>query len=346
MKNKINMNRLFQTVLISGLALMVVSCGTKGKTAETMSDAAKAEKVKVEVVKKEKVQRALDLSAILEGWETMKVSPSLTGTIEHIYVDVASNVSVGAMLVRMDQNKYNTAKLAFTQASIEFDRVKALRETNTVSQQTYDQAKLGYDQAKENLDFLTENTFVKARFPGVVSAKNYVDGELYSGQPILVVTQINLLKTLVAIPESYFPDVKAGMKLTINTDIYSGESFAATIETIYPTIDPSTHTFQAKLKIPNGTSKLRPGMFVRTMLEMGEGDALVVPYQAVLKLTGSNERYVFINRNGIAKRVSVTLGRRYDEKVEIISSEINEGDQIIVVGQSKLVDGSKLEIIK
>lgn len=346
MKNKINMNRLFQTALITGLVLTVVSCGTKGKSEDENQDAKKAEKVKVEVIKKEKVQRALDLSATLEGWETMKVSPSLTGTIEHIYVEVGSYVSVGSMLVRMDQNKYNTAKLGFTQASIEFDRVKALRETNTVSQQTYDQAKLGFDQAQESLNFLTENTFVKSRFPGVVSAKNYVDGELYSGQPILVVTQINQLKALVAIPESYFPDVKAGMKLSITSDIYSGESFTAAIETIYPTIDPSTHTFQAKLKIPNGTSKLRPGMFVRTLLEMGEGDALVVPYQAVLKLTGSNERYVFINRNGTAKRVNVTLGKRFDDKVEIVSSEINEGDQIIVVGQAKLVDGAKLEIVK
>lgn len=346
MKNKFKMKRMFQALLISGLALMVASCGAKGKAEENTADASKAEKVKVETVKKEKVQRALDLSATLEGWETMKVSPSLTGTIEHIYVEVGSYVSVGSMLVRMDQNKYNTAKLGFTQASIEFDRVKALRETNTVSQQTYDQAKLGYDQAQESLNFLTENTFVKARFPGVVSAKNYVDGELYGGQPILVVTQINQLKALVAIPESYFPDVKAGMSLTITSDIYSGESFPATIETVYPTIDPSTHTFQAKLKIPNGTSKLRPGMFVRTMLEMGEGEALVVPYQAVLKLTGSNERYVFINRNGIAKRVSVTLGRRYDEKVEIISSEIKEGDQIVILGQAKLVDGSKLDIVK
>jgi len=345
-KKQNKMNRLFQTIIVVGLAAVVASCGTKGKSEEQAVVENKVEKVKVEAIQKQTVARKLDVSATLEGYETMKVSPSLTGNIEHIYVEVGSYVGAGQMLVRMDQNKYNTAKLGFTQASIEFDRVKALKETNTVSQQTYDQAKLGYDQAKESLNFLTENTFVKSRFPGVVSAKNYVDGELYSGAPILVITQINQLKALVSIPESYFPLIKSGMTMNLNSDIYKGESFPATIETVYPTIDPSTHTFQAKLRIPNGTSKLRPGMFVRTTLEMGEVDALLVPYQAVLKLTGSNERFIFINNNGVAKRVSVTLGQRYDEKVEIISDQVKEGDQLIVVGQSKLVDGSKLEVIK
>lgn len=346
MKNQNKMNRLFLTILVSGLAIAVTSCGAKGKTEDQTTVETKIEKVKVETIQKQKVARTLDLSSTLEGYETMKVAPSLTGNIEHIYVEVGSYVGVGQMLVRMDQNKYNTAKLAFTNASIEFDRVKALKETNTVSQQTYDQAKLGYDQAKESLNFLTENTFVKARFPGVVSAKNYVDGELYSGAPILVITQINQLKALVSIPESYFPLVKNGMTLNLTSEIYKDESFPATIETVYPTIDPSTHSFQAKLRIPNGTAKLRPGMFVRTTLEMGEVEALMVPYQAVLKLTGSNNRYIFINNNGVAKRVEVTLGQRFDEKVEIMSDKIKEGDQIIVVGQARLVDGSKLEIVK
>ncbi len=340
------MNKLFQTAFVLSLAITMFACGNKDKTQNQNSNENKVEKVKVETVQKEKVSRKIDLSATLEGYETMKVSPSLTGNIEHIYVEVGSYVATGQMLVRMDQNKYNSAKLAFTQAGIEFERVKALKETNTVSQQTYDQAKLGYDQAKESLSFLTENTFVTARFPGVVSAKNYVDGELYSGAPILVITQINQLKALVSVPETYFPLVKAGMTLNLHSDIYKDESFPASIEIVYPTIDPATHTFQAKLRIPNGTAKLRPGMFVRTTLEMGEIEALLVPYQAALKLTGSNERFIFINNNGIAKRIAVTLGQRYDDKVEIISDQVKEGDQIVVLGQTKLVDGTKLEVIK
>ena len=90
-------------------------------------------------------------------------------------------------------------------------------------------------------------------------------------------------------------------------------------------------------------------MFVRTMLSLGEIDAIVVPYQSVLKLTGSNDRYVFINQEGTAHRVAVTLGQRFDDRIEIIPltpGDLKEGDQLVVTGQARLVDGSKLEIVK
>ena len=107
----------------------------------------------------------------------------------------------------------------------------------------------------------------------------------------------------------------------------------------------TTHTFQVQLKIPNSNELLRPGMFARVNLSLGEVDAMIVPYQAVLKLIGSNDRYVFIDDNGVAKRVPVTLGQRFDDKVEILSTEIASGDKLVTVGQARLVNGVKLKIV-
>lgn len=308
--------------------------------------AERIENVKVETLQKSKIARKLELSTTLEGYETMNISPSLTGKIEHIFVEVGSRVKAGDMLVRMDQNQLNTTKLAFANLGVELNRIKTLRETNTVSQQSLDQLQLSYDQTKQSVEFLEKNTFVKATMSGVISAKNFEDGELYSGSPVLVLTQINTLKALVNIPESYFPEVKKGMTLDLHSDIYPDQVFPATIEIVYPTIDSRTHTFQAKLKIQNGQDLLRPGMFIRTSLELGKVEAIVVPYQAVLKLVGSNERYVFLNNNGLAKRVNVALGQRFDDKVEILSSEISEGSQLVSVGQAKLIDGVKLSVVE
>jgi len=338
------MKRLFSIIVLCSIAAAFVSCSSKKEN--TVVTAERIEKVKVETLQKSNIARKIELSTTLEGYETMNISPSLTGKIEHIFVEVGSRVKPGDMLVRMDQNQLNTTKLVFANLGVELNRVKTLRESNTVSQQSLDQLQLSYDQTKQSLDFLERNTFVKATMSGVISAKNFQDGELYSGAPILVLTQINTLKALINIPESYFPVVKKGMTLNLRSDIYPDQVFPATIEIVYPTIDARTHTFQAKLKIQNGQDLLRPGMFVRTSLELGEVEAIVVPYQAVLKLVGSNERYMFLNNNGMAKRVSVNLGQRFDEKVEILSSEIKEGDQIVSVGQAKLIDGVKLNIVE
>ncbi|MBR6441941.1 MAG: efflux RND transporter periplasmic adaptor subunit, partial [Bacteroidales bacterium] len=191
--------------------------------------------------------------------------------------------------------------------------------------------------------------FVKAQFAGVISAKYYEDGEMYAGQPILTLTQISRLKAIINIPETYFPLVKQGMKVEVESDIYPGTVFPATIEIVYPTIDPTSHTFQAKLNIPNASEKIRPGMYVRTHLAVGEVDAIVVPYQSVLKLTGSNDRYVFVADGITARRVAVTLGQRFDDRIEIIPVEadaLKAGDRLVVTGQARLVDGATLEIVE
>lgn len=334
---------ILNTIMGWGLILIITGCSPKSEQAGQDMAADRAVTVEVTPLKKQIVSHQINLSTSLKGYETINIAPSLTGNIEHIYVETGSRVKKGDTLVRMDQNQYNTAKLNFANLQIEYQRVKDLRETNTVSQQTYDQTKLSYEQAKESLSFLTENTFVRARISGVISAKNYEDGELFSGTPILTLTQINQLKADISIPETYFPLVKEGMKLELRSGIYPDRTFPAAIDIIYPTIDESTHNFQARLKIPNNGEMLRPGMFVRTTIELGEIEALMAPYKAVLRLTGSNERYVFINENSVAKRVGVTLGQRYDEIVEIISEELKSGDQLVTLGQEKLVDGLKLK---
>lgn len=326
------------------VALVAAGCGQADQNTGTTVE--RVEQVKTQPVEKREITRQLEISTTLQGYETMNIAPSLTGKIEHIYVEVGDKVKKGDMLVRMDQNQYNTTKLTFANLGVELARMDALKETGSISQQTYDQTKLSYDQTKESIDFLATNTYVKAQFPGVISAKNYEDGELYSGQAILTLTQINKLKALIAIPEQYYRNVKEGKKVMLRSEIYPEKTFESTIEVVYPTIDPATHTFQAKLCIPNAKEQLRPGMFVRSTVEVGKVNALIVPYQAVLKLIGSNERYVFINDNGTAKRIAVTLGQRFDELTEIFSDEIAEGDELVTVGQAKLVDGTKLNVVK
>lgn len=337
------MNKVI-TLTMAAAALLLAGCA--GKNNQTQEAQERVEIVKTTVLMPRDIARNIEVSTTLMGYETQNVAPSLTGRIEHIYVEVGSKVKAGDNLVRMDQNQYRTARLTYTNLKTEMERMEKLKASGSVSQQSYDQMKLNYDQARESLEFLQANTYIKAPFKGVISAKTYEDGELYAGQPILVLTQIDKLKALVAIPERYFPKVKPGMKLTLTSDIYPGETFPASIELVYPTIDPASHTFQAKIVIPNKDERLRPGMYAKTTIALGQEKIIVAPYQAVLKLTGANDRYVFLNEGGRAKRVTVTMGERFDEMIELSAPEIKEGVEIVSVGQSKLVDGVKLNVVK
>ena len=340
-----NLNYIITIALIAFTTF--TSCGKKDNSKENLASEERIERVKVKKMETTTITREVLLSATLQGYETQNVAPSITGKIEHIYVEEGAKVRKGDNLVRMDELQYKTSKLTYANLGVELSRVEALLKTGSATQQSYDQLKLSYDQTAENIDFLEKNTYVKAPFDGVIAAKNYEDGELYGGQPILVLTQISTLKAEIAVPERFFPMVKAGMKLDIRSEIYGqNQVFAATVERVFPTIDPASHTFTIKVKIPNGNDMLRPGMYVNAKLFLGQEDVIVVPYQAVLKLQGADNRYVYVNNNGVAKYVSVTLGQRFDDQVEIISDEIKPGDELIVIGQARLVDGVKLNIVE
>lgn len=338
----------FSIVIAFALSAISFQSCTSGKT-----DAAKkietvvVENVRVTTLEPRNIGRVLEFSANTTPWEDVNLVPVTPGRIEKIYVEVGSRVRAGQTLVQMDQTSLRQAKLSIDNLQNDFKRYETLHETGAISQQIYDQTKTQLDVQKNSLAFLEKNTRISAPFSGVVTAKNYENGELYSGvQPIVTIAQLNNLKALVNIPESFYPLVKMGMKANVKSDVYKDQSFAATVTNIAPTVNASAHTFEVELKIPNGKQLLAPGMFVRATLEMGEIKTMVVPYQSVLKLQGSNERYVFLERNGVAERVSVTLGARFDDKVELISDKIKAGDHLITSGQARLIDGSKLNVVK
>ena len=323
-------------------ALTLIACGSENTTEQEE----RVEQVRTKVLHEQEIEREISVSTNLQGYLTQNVAPSLTGKIEHIYCEVGDRKAAGADLVRMDQTQYKTTKISLVNLETEKNRVEQLLKTGSATQQQYDQILAQYNSTKEQLEFLEQNTYVKAPFSGVISAKTYEDGELYSGQPILVLTQIDKLKALVAIPEAYFPQFKAGMKLTLTSEIYPDKVFPATVEVVYPTIDAASHTFQIKIVIPNSKNLLRPGMYVTTTIGLGKANTIVAPYQSVEKLVGANDRYVFINENGRAKRVAVELGQRFDQEIEIIAPEIVPGVELVTTGQHKLVDGVKINVVE
>ena len=331
---------LFAVALLSGLFL--VSCSKK----EEAVDEEASEVVKVLTLQEETISRELEFTTTLKPYDKVAVSPAMAGRIANIYVKEGDYVSKGQLLVKMDETNYLKTKLEFENIKVDFERISALNENNNVAKQTYDQMKAKYDIYKTSLENLEENTYLRAPFSGVITEKNYENGELFTQMNILTLMKIDYLKAYISVPETYLPILKKGSEVVIYSDIYADVKFNATIETIFPTIDPSTHTFQVLLRVPNGKNSLRPGMFVRTKLELGKTKAILVPYQSVLKLQGSNDRYMYKVVDGRAKRIDVLLGQRVDDRVEIISDEVKEGEQVVVVGQARLVDDVKLNIVE
>lgn len=344
---------------MSGLLIAGCSSSSNSKdVASASTPAPAAEKaaipVRVEALSKTKIARTIDYTATILPFEEVNMAPSTPGRIDKIYVEVGDRISKGQKLFLMDRTQLYQQKVQLSSLEKDLARMDTLLKTGSIKQQQYDQLKTQYDVTRTNVDFMEENTLLKAPFVGIVTGKYFEDGEMYSGSPttatgraaVVTVMQINPLKVNVNISEQYYPLIKKGMKAELTADVYKDEKFTGTVYRIYPTINASTRSFVAELEVPNRNELLKPGMFVRVSMDLGEVETFVVPASAVLLQEGTNLRYVFIDNQGVAKRVEVTLGKRFDDQLEIISEVLKEGTNLVTDGQSKLIDGNKIDVIK
>ncbi len=344
------------SILVLTPVLFFLKCSppvNKQQTSENDSTVAQAEKVKIIMLEQKVIGKTIEYSSTLEAFEEVHLVPASPGKIEKILVEVGSQVSKGDLVIKMDPTQLLTSTLQLKNLETDFQRLDTLQKVGGVTEQQFDQVKTQYEVTKTSVEFLRANTELKAPFNGVITGKYYEDGEMYSGAPntiagkaaIVSIAQIHPLKAIVSIPETYFPQINSGMVADITCDIYPGEKYTGRIYLKYPTIDPASHSFQVDIKVSNPGEKLRPGMFCRVILDIGEVKALVVPSLAVLKMQGSNERYLFIEKDGIAKRITVKLVKRFDDLVEVESTELHEGDHLIIFGQSRLLNGIPVEVV-
>jgi RND family efflux transporter MFP subunit len=214
-----------------------------------------------------------------------------------------------------------------------------------VSQADYDLAKLSLEITKKTYNNLLENTYLRSPINGVVTARNYDKGDMYSmALPIFVVEQIVPVKMLINVSESLFTQVHTGMEFDITVESYPGESFKGKVNLIYPTVSAATHTFPVEVVCDNKDQKLRPGMFARVTASFGTNHHVVVPDVAVVKQMGSGEHFIYVLQpDNTVKYQLVEVGKRMGDRYEIISG-INEGDQIVTEGQIRLKDGVTVSV--
>ncbi len=343
---------MVRNIVLTGLTIALLTGCSSKKEENQKTETVEAVPVKVMKLEKRNIAKTLDYTATLQADEQVYYAPASTGRIGKIYVEVGDRIKKGQLLVEMDPTNFLQAKVQLKNLETEYNRAVKLNETGSISKQAYDAAVTNYEVAKSNYDFLEENTKMLAPFDGIVTGKYFEDGELYTGAAvggaakpsIIAIEKINPLKAYVSLSEQYFLAVKKGTKVELRSNIYPDRVFEGTVSIVYPTIDPASRTFTVEVKIPNSDEALRPGMYGTINFFIGETETVVVPALAVLKLQGANNRYVFLNKGGKAKRVEVTLGRRFEDQVEIISDEIHEGDELVVVGQGKLVDGKAIAV--
>ena len=357
MKTISTMKTIKITMLAAILGTAIISCDMKppGKTDEAAPAVVevKVQPVKVmDLIYRETAIEQKITSTILAFEETF-ISPALQGRIRSVKVEVNDHVKQGQLLAELDRTQLEQTRLQYNQLKTDLARMDTLLQYGSITEQSYDQMKSQVESTELILKNLEENTLLRAPYAGIITGKYYTDGELFSPTPntpsgkaaLVSMIQINPVKLMVNLSERYLPLVNEGMEASITTEVYPGVTFTGKVFRIHPTMNAATRTFTAEVKIPNKNKKLHPGMFARVNLKLGKKEALLVPSVAVLHQTGTNEKYVMLSENGIAKKVSVRIISRMDDQLEIASPMIQGGEQLIIAGQTNLEDGSPVKVV-
>ncbi len=341
------MKKNFYSAAILLMATLFSACGGSDKKEEATATAeAQKPAVKVATVGMRAVDQIVEYTATVEADVKNNIAPSTPVRIEKIFVEVGDRVNKGQKLVQMDAANLQQTKLQLDNQEIEFNRVDELYKVGGASKSEWDAAKMNLDVRRTAYNNLLENTQLLSPISGVVTARNYDNGDMYSGgNPVLVVERIAPVKLVVNVSETYFPLVKVGAPATIKLDVYGNEEFTGKVSLIYPTIDASTHTFPVEITIANANQRVRPGMFGRVILNFGTKEHVVVPDMAIVKQAGSGDRYVYVYKDGKVSYNKVELGRRMDTEYELLSG-VPDNSQVVVAGQNRLVNGAEVVVEK
>ena len=335
----------FTGLILLVLAIAVTACGKK--EADTAKDTEnQIAKVKIATVSLRDVEQSQTFTATVEPEVKNNIAPASPGRIRNIFVEVGATVSKGQRIAQMDAVNLSNSETQIENLRRTYKRVAELFSVGGASQQELDNAKLQLDVAESNMKNLSENTYLHSPINGVVTARNYDVGDMFTGQlPLLTVMQINPVKLKINISESFYSKIKVGMQVDVKVDVFENETFPAKVSLIYPVIDERTRTFTVELKLSNPGSKVRPGMFARVNMNFGTVKHVVVPDRSVVKQSGSGSRFVFVYNDGKVKYTQIELGRRIGNEYELLSG-VSNGEQIVVSGLNKLQDGMEVEVVK
>lgn len=340
------MNGIFRTLLIGGVCLASVACSSK-KSAEVAAEPTVEAKPKVTatVVHIEDVEQQSVFTGNVEGYAVNNISPQQPRRITRLLVDVGDRVAAGQRVAELDDSALAQAKAQYENSKANFERSDELYKFGGESKANWQAQKTAYDVAKSAYENLLENTTLVSPITGVVTARNYDKGDMTGGLPIFVVQRINPVKIMINVSESLYSYIKKGMAVAVELDALPEQKFTAKVSRITPSIDASTRTFPVELTLMNDKEIVKPGMYARVTMNYGSHKNIVVPDVAVVKQLGSGNRYIYVyNQDGTVSYKRVELGRRMNDKYEILSG-IADGDEVVTSGQVALKDGIAVEVV-
>jgi RND family efflux transporter MFP subunit len=315
--------------------------------------------VKTGQAKRGGAQQTLSLPGTLTGQQQSPISARASGYLKRWTRDIGSVVRKGELLAEIETPEIDqqlgqalaardqaAAGLALTRSTAQ--RWEGLRLQDVVSQQDLDEKRNAVTQSQANLAAAEANVQrlrqlenfkrVVAPFAGVITQRNVDTGGLIDGsRPLFVLSQTDLLRVVVAVPQAFAHRVTVGQAVVVTQGELAGRKFPGQVARTAAAIDPATRTMQVEIALTNADGRLLPGAYVQVALPLSASTALVAPTNALLfRAEGASVAVVDAQGRVVLRRVGV--GRNFGETFEVLAG-LTESDRLVLNPPDGLADG-------
>lgn len=275
------------------------------------------------------------------------ISSSVMGTIRTLRVKLGSRVRAGDVLIQLAVGEIDAkaaqASANFAQAGVEMKRAQQLKATQSIPMAQYDAAAAQYRVAEAALaeaEAMRAYTIIRAPFAGIVTEKPANLGDLaVPGKPLLTLESPGALRLEAAIPEGLSHSLRQGEAMQVRFEAIEAPLDARVAE-LSPSADPQSRTVLVKFDLPN-MAELRPGMFGRVRVHVGEESAVLVPSDAIVR-QGQLETVYVVDGPKAHLRL-IRTGRAEAGKTEVLSGL--SGEEKVAVDQlASLTDEALVEV--
>lgn len=344
-------NRIALGAVIAA-ALLTSSCSTEMQS-KNLNDEDSTLAIPVETASagNGEISAYYSSTATLKADEEANVTAKVRGVVQELLVEEGDVVQRGDILAQLEDEQLEIearrAKATMDRLNNEYKRKQELFEKNLISTEEFENAKFEFEAQKsayELADLKLGYTKIRAPISGVVSERLVKVGNMVNAdQEVFRVTDFDPLLAELNVPEHELNKIKKGQSVVMRVDAIPAESFTGEVLRISPVINAETGTFKVTVSLNDEMNRLKPGMFGRVRIVYDtRSNALLIPKNAVISEDGLNS--VFVVRNNIAYRRSVSTGYTNGERIEILQG-LDPADTVVTIGHGSLQDSALVEVV-
>lgn len=304
------------------------------------------------------------------------ISPFIESSVNCVFVNIGDKVKKGDLLTCLASPEIGILRAEYDKAKAEleiekqnFARKKKLFDEKIIADKAYREAELQQRVAEVNFNYALKKLIalgireeeidsppvghsdavgstihIYAPIDGVITRRNASIGQKVDhSSRLFEIINLNNVWLEADIFEKDLTKISIGQKVKVRVSAYENEAFSGKIFFIASTLNKDTKTIKILVEINNQSGKLKPGMFARADIVIGQkARALVIPKRAILD--DENLQIVFVKEETGYHRHMVETGIVSDEFVEILSG-LNPGSVVVTHGNYQLKSKMKMSTI-